>query len=65
MGGGCDDKEGELNQAHMFPRVLGCKGGVTLGRVTQWRLGCIVFVQGLLESKIVVGRPLLTPKLPT
>ena len=42
MRGKCDNKEGYLNWAHPFPRVLEYKRGVTLQRVTLRRLGCII-----------------------
>ena len=37
MGGKCDKNEGDLNQAHPFPRVWDIREGLTL-----LRLGCVL-----------------------
>ena len=43
--------EGNLNYAHLFPRVSRQREGVALQRVLLWRLGCIT-VPRLTRTRI-------------
>ena len=40
IGGKYNNKEGDSDWAHPFPKVLGYKRGVTFWKMILWRLGC-------------------------
>ena len=47
MRGECDNKEGDSNRAHPFPRVSRYKRGrdITKGDITEVRVSCVVKYQ--------------------